>query len=199
MFLQVKYVSYCLNEHFVSVLFICLSMAKIKRKPLISVNDDRPGQVQQNHVEIHTISNGIINMNFDDIDDIDMIDNSSIETFNEDHHDMLEIPVDLVIENRRIGKSISYRDDIAQPASKEKLEDETKIEPQGRESNKINGIEIEESTPEDSLTYREKNQKPNNTSQEYEDKTSSVKQEYVLDHVHGPSVFQCSKNCFQHK
>ena len=195
-----------INRCFVSVLFICLSMAKIKRKPLISINDDRlPPQVQQNHVEVHAISNGIINVSFDDIDDIDMIDNSSIETFNEDQYGMFEIPVDLVIEDRKIGRSVSFKDDFAHLRSEiatvvnHEMGPKEEGEAIKNDNEKNPGI-IKDTCHENSIKSQCSIQVDQNQKQplkEPEKIGTLGKQDSDPDHVHGPSLFQCSKNCFQ--
>ena len=159
----------------ISVLFLCLSIAKtIKRKKNSrSIQRERPSRLSKNDVSsisngivrerqgednnsVRILSEGIVNVSFDDIDDINMIDSGSIDTVNDDDGDKKESwDINANGVNNGVMRSISFKDDLLFKLKRNK----------------------EESVSE--------NQDKDNSS-----KTSS-------NHTHGPSLFTCSQECFK--
>ena len=105
-------------------------------------------------MDICTISNGIINLNFD-ADDIDMIDSDSVNTI---HNDEEENEKEVKIVKRKV----SFRDDLQKQLDKKEQKDD------------IDTVNT-----------------PN------EDSSKNPDYESHLTHVHGPSLFQCTLDCFE--
>ena len=164
----------------ISVLFLCLSIAKtIKRKKSSrSIQRERPSRLSKNDVSsisngivrerqgednnsVRILSEGIVNVSFDDIDDINMIDSGSIDTVNDDDGDKKESwdinanGVNSVSVGNGVMRSISFKDDLLFKLKRNK----------------------EESVSE-------------NQDKDKSSKTSS-------NHTHGPSLFTCSQECFK--
>ena len=152
----------CSYSH-IPVLFLCLSFAKsLKKTPSVvtEVVLDRP----RTTATVSTISNGVINVSFDDFEMIDSSSVASVATHREggDHdrdpqsegEDVAEeVFVNAPKAECKLKRNVSFKDDIPS----------------------IRVVKVEES----------------------EDVSQSQKEKLELPHIHGPSLFQCSHNCFQ--
>ena len=152
----------CSYSH-IPVLFLCLSFAKsLKKTPSVvtEVVLDRP----RTTATVSTISNGVINVSFDDFEMIDSSSVASVATHREDGdrdrdpqsegEDVAEeVFVDAPKAECKLKRNVSFKDDIPS----------------------IRVVKVEES----------------------EDVSQSQKEKLELPHIHGPSLFQCSHNCFQ--
>ena len=149
----------------IPVLFLCLSFAKSLKKTQSVVTEvvlDRP----RTTATVSTISNGVINVSFDDFEMIDSSSVASVATHREDgdrDHDRIlqsegedvaeEVFVDAPKAECKLKRIVSFKDDIPS----------------------IRVVKVEES----------------------DDVSQSQKDKLDLSHIHGPSLFQCSHNCFQ--
>ena len=149
----------------IPVLFLCLSFAKsLKKTPSVvtEVVLDRP----RTTATVSTISNGVINVSFDDFEMIDSSSVASVATHREDgdrDHDRIlqsegedvaeEVFVDAPKAECKLKRNVSFKDDIPS----------------------IRVVKVEES----------------------DDVSQSQMEKLELPHIHGPSLFQCSHNCFQ--
>ena len=149
----------------IPVLFLCLSFAKsLKKTPSVvtEVVLDRP----RTAATVSTISNGVINVCFDDLEMIDSSSVASVATHREDgdrDRDRIsqsegeyvaeEVFVEAPKAECKLRRNVSFKDDIPS----------------------IHVVKVEES----------------------DDVSQSQKDKLELPHIHGPSLFQCSHNCFQ--
>ena len=147
----------------IPVLFLCLSFAKsLKKTPSVvtEVVLDRP----RTAATVSTISNGVINVCFDDLEMIDSSSVASVATHRED--------------GDRDRDPQSEGEDVAEEVFVEAPKAECKLKRNVSFKDDIPSIRVVKVDGSD------------NVSQSQKDKLE-------LPHIHGPSLFQCSHNCFQ--
>ena len=148
---------------YIPVLFLCLSFAKsLKKTPSVvtEVVLDRP----RTAATVSTISNGVINVCFDDLE---MIDSSSVAS---------------VATNREGEDGDRDRDPQSENVAEEVFVDAPKAECKLKRN-----VSFKDDIPSIRVV---KVDGSDNVSQSQKDKLE-------LPHIHGPSLFQCSHNCFQ--
>ena len=152
----------CRYSHF-PVLFLCLSFAKsLKKTPSVvtEVVLDRP----RTAATVSTISNGVINVCFDDLEMIDSSSVASVATHRED--------------GDRYRDPQSEGEDVAEEVFVEAPKAECKLKRNVSFKDDIPSIRVVKVDGSDNVSQ-------------------SQKDRLELPHIHGPSLFQCSHNCFQ--
>ena len=132
------------HKPFISVLFLCLSIVKtLKRRQSLRLNSirrrrstkrhnvdslsngvvrERPKEEENTCVSI--ISSGVVNVSFDDIEDMNMIDSGSVATVSDDEEGTNKAVVGEIVTSEKIvsiKRSVSFKDELLENRNEQNL------------------------------------------------------------------------------